>query len=678
MGDDGRQAVSRPDFQRVERTTEQVRRLPFLREVPAEVMTVEELKAWFDRYADARKAELAREDRLYHRLGILPPTLSTAEAYKGFLADFVGGIYDDGSERMVLVSDYAWWAKAQQEAIGALTGIDWAYEVFLVHELVHALQDQHFGLADQLRGGVYDDNDDAAFVRKTILETDANVAGMAHFFGMDLSRFAVRKAFFLYLRYNNLLSGPLMQALSGRTPSYFTKQGLSQYELGLSFVERKLDQGGQEELARSYLRVPGEKGALPESTEQMLWPKKMAGPTPDRPIALARLEAPPAALPGATPVSTNVWGALSFQHWLEGLVGPLEAAQVANGWGGDRYDLFDDGGSSVLLWRSVWDSEDDAKEALAAYARAVPRRYGERATGGLDGDVARFTVPAAPEETRKVRTLRDEVVHVERRGAQLLIVEGAGAEQVDALVAEGFAALVPVPRAEPDRARIAERAARLEEHLDKLGKPAPRPNLSERLFLPARLMALRTGAGLGVVEDPAGPWLFPIVDSELRWGMRPGLELSLPLALSTELVTFAGQTVVGVRPRWHWPASFDADLQLGQALPLGDDLLVAAQLGAQRVGLPESSRTLTAGALMRPFDALVLAPAAALLDDATGERRVFFGGALSRGFAAQPLVEVEVLDGLFVYESTLLAFDLKERGLRFAAHTHVFGALLYF
>ncbi|MCC7108563.1 MAG: hypothetical protein IT382_04705, partial [Deltaproteobacteria bacterium] len=233
MGDDGRQAVSRPDFQRVERTTEQVRRLPFRREVPAEVMTVEELKAWFDRYADARKAELAKEDRLYHRLGILPPTLSTAEAYKGFLADFVGGIYDDGAERMVLVSDYAWWAKAQQEAIGALTGIDWAYEVFLVHELVHALQDQHFGLADQLRGGVYDDNDDAAFVRKTILETDANVAGMAHFFGMDLSRFAVRKAFFLYLRYNNLLSGPLMQALSGKTPSYFKKQGLSQYELGL-------------------------------------------------------------------------------------------------------------------------------------------------------------------------------------------------------------------------------------------------------------------------------------------------------------------------------------------------------------------------------------------------------------------------------------------------------------
>lgn len=679
QGDGGKAVASRPAFERVERTTEALRRLPFSSEVPADVMTVAELKAWFDRYAEARKTELAKEDRLYHRLGILPPTLSTAEAYKGFLADFVGGVYDDGAKRMVLVSDYAWWAKAQQDAIGAVTGIDWAYEVFLVHELVHALQDQHFDLAEQLTGGVYDDNDDAAFVRKTILETDANVVGMAHFLGMDLSRLAVRKAFFLFLRYNNLINGPLMQLLAGRTPSYFAKQGFSQYELGLSFVEGKLDRGGQEELSRAYLRVPGEAGALPESTEQLLWPKKLARASLDRPIVLARLSAPPASTPGATAISSNVFGALSFKHWLESLLGGLEADLVADGWGGDRYDLFDEEGSALLLWRTTWDSEDDARQFADAYVRAVPRRYGERA-GARQGqdDVARFVVPAAPDENKKVRTIREEVVHVERRGKHVLVIEGAREEHVEALVAEGFAALVAVPRAESDRARIADKARGLERHLERLPPTRPRPDLPERLFLPARLMAFRTGAGLGVVEDASGPMLFPVADSELRWGFRPGFELALPLALSTELRSPVGQTVLGLRPRWHPPLVLETDVQLGHALSFGDDLLVAAQLGAQRVGLAQTTRSAAAGALLRPFAQLVLAPGAALVDGGAAGRRVFFGGALTRGFGAQPLVEVEIVEGLFLYETSLVGFDLKERGLRLAVQTHVLGALLYF
>ncbi|MCC7072466.1 MAG: hypothetical protein IT383_14150 [Deltaproteobacteria bacterium] len=679
VGHDGKALVSRPAFDKVERSTEELRRLPFKDEVPAEAMTVAEVKAWFDRYAEARKLELAKEDRLYHRLGILPPTLSTAEAYKGFLADFVGGLYDDGAKRMVLVSDYAWWAKAQQDLVGALTGVDWAYEVFLAHELVHALQDQHFGLADQLRGGVYDDNDDAAFVRKTILETDANVAGMAHFFGMDLSRFAVRKAFFLFVRYNNLLNGPLLQLLAGKTPSYFSKQGFSQYELGLSFVERKLDKGGQEELSRAYLRVPGEPGALPESTEQLLWPKKQAAATLDRPVPIAPLLAPPTSVPGSSSISTNVFGALSLKHFLEPLLGALEADAVANGWGGDRYDLFDDEGATLMVWRTTWDSDEDAQQFVDAWTRSVPRRYGERAGAPqVEGARVRFTIPAAPKEARKVRTTRDELIHLERRGRDVLVLEGARAEHVDALVHEGFAALVPGPRAEPDRARIEAKARALEQQLGKLPPPRPRPNLAERLFLPARLMAFRTGAGLGVVHDEGGPLPFPVSDSELRWGMRPGVELALPLALSTSLTTPVGQTVLGLRPRWYPPLALEADVQLGHSLTLHDDLLLAAQLGLHSLGASDSSRSAATGALLRPFPQLVLAPGAALVDEGAAGRRVFLGGALTRGFGAQPLVELEVIDGLFVYESSLLGFDVRERGLRFVVQTHVAGVLLYF
>lgn len=671
---------------RVEQETAQRRRLPFMKHVPADVMTVQDLKGWFDRYADARKAELAKEDKFYHRTNILPPTTSTAEAYKGFISDFVGGVYDDSKARMILISDYAWWSKAQQDAIGAMTGIDWAYEVFLSHELVHALQDQHFDLSDMLRGGVYDDNDDAAFVRKTILETDANVVGMSHFLGMDLEQLATRKSFFLFLRYNNLLSGPLLLGLSGRTPSYFAKQSFAQYELGLSFIENKLDNGGMDALSRSYLLPPGTPGALPESSEQLLWPRKMRADTLDPPKPIARLTAAPDALPGSKLVITNVFGALSFRHWLERLRGPLEANAVADGWGGDRWDIVDDGEHSILLWRTTWDSEGDALEFVEAYERGVRVRYGERAVKRTadpkSGDGARttFDVPSAPAEDRFVRTHRDELVVIERRAKDVLIIEGVTPDRELALREEMWPLLRVVEKPPIDEAKLAAKAAALEKNIGGMAPNPERPGLLGRLFLPMRTMALRMGTGVGVdVDPPAGfSGIFPVTDSELRWGFRPGLELSLPFALSGEIMSPVGQTVAGVSMGALFPSP-TFGLHLGHAVPIGDDLALAVQLGADEVGNPTfSTRHVAAGALLRPAPFLVLAPGIARVDGGINGPSVILGSALRRGFAAAPLVEIEVVDGLAIYEASTFFLSASDKGLTLRAHTHAIGLLLYF
>ena len=110
-------------------------------------------------------------------------------------------------------------------------------------------------------------------VQKTVLESEANVMGMAHFTGMHLDDVATRKSFFAFLRYNNLFNAPILTALAGKTPSFFSKQTFAQYELGLDWVEARLDdgewklhvdgdgQGAQAELALAYARVPGTPGA---------------------------------------------------------------------------------------------------------------------------------------------------------------------------------------------------------------------------------------------------------------------------------------------------------------------------------------------------------------------------------------------------------------------------------
>ena len=93
--------------------------------------------------------------------------------------------------------------------------------------------------------------------------------------------------------------------------------------------------------------MPGEPGALPESTEQLLWPKKMAAATLDRPVPIAPLPAPPTSVPGSSSISTNVFGALSLKHFLEPLLGALEAAAILRYQSGLPYSTYNATGDSL-------------------------------------------------------------------------------------------------------------------------------------------------------------------------------------------------------------------------------------------------------------------------------------------------------------------------------------------
>ncbi len=689
-------AADAAQIKRVQEATAQRRHLPFLRDVPVDVMNAKQLRAWFGRYTQQHKGALAREDRFHHRMGILRPTVSTAEAFSGFLVDFVGGVYDDDEQRMILVSDYAWWSKLQQDIAGYVTGEDWAYRLFLTHELTHALQDQHFGLGDMLKGGVYDKNDDAAFVRKTLLESEANVMGMSDFLGMDLDQLATRKLFFLFLRYNNLLNGPVLALLSGDAPSFFAKQTFSQYELGLSYVEHRLDDGGPNALSRSYLKRPGDVGAMPESTEQLLWPRKSRPATLDPPIHFAPLLALPDAVGALVPSHSNVFGALAFKHWGEGFVSRWDASAVADGWGGDRYDVVMDGDSPVLLWRTSWDTERDATEALALFEASAHVRYGERLHAIVDSPTRyRAQITAAPQEKLLVRSLRDEVVWLERRGKDLVIVDGATVGTAQLLMDALWQQMTPVARAPLNDAVLAQKNRALNDAIADTLARDERPGLLGRFFLPARTMALRVGAGVNIdrallsdteaLVRPIDAAITPVTDVEMRWGFRQHFELSSPLGLSVSVPTPFGLTVAGASASGFAPLpSFT--LAAMHLLPLGSALVLAAQaqLRTKPFGPSEPVQTRWAlGASLQPVSWLVLSPGVAVttqraLLQGAPDGAVILGAALSRGFMPAPLVEIEVVDGLYVYESTALLLKRTPGGVAWVGDSHVLGLAIYF
>jgi len=698
---------------RAKARTEQARGLPFRRDVPLEVLTVAELETWLNRYYDGYQVSLARQDRFFHKLGIMAPTRDTASVWKGFVGGFAGGIYDDnrpgpdgGHGTMLLISDYAWWARVQLDLFGLITGVDYAYEVFLVHELTHALQDQHLQLGRLLEGG---DDDDKRMVRKAIIESEANVIGMAHFAGIDLTRAAPRTGFFLFQRYNNLLNGPTMAALSGRTPSFFARQGFSQYELGLGFVEERLNAGDWrrfsgdpdsnplDELSRDAVRVPGTEGAYPESTEQLLFPWKR-GAKPDRPVAIAPLplDAVPDAVPdaavgetpppaperrfqGLTVLDSGVFGALALKHWIEG---PLQvgAEPVVDGWGGDRYELLtDDDDETLLFWRLLGDSDDDAEQIRRALVDRLRAAHGpaERLALVVDDDTVFSAVVApAPEERRFIRTMRPEHLRVERRGRAVVVVLGLKASTPLGHIVDGlFALCVPGEASAVDDARRQEAARELDKTLQATlaTRPAPTaPSLHGQLVLPARTMALRLGAQARttVTTDattnsnrPDATIVIPEV--EARWGVRPFLELSVPLAATvhTELGPFMVAT--GVQPRatpilspleapWSARAIVTASWAVGD-LGAALQLESAPQAFLDAVDTGTTDVAARAGVIMRPLPWLLLQPAIEIGESARSlgpdagpleTDTVRLGGVLQRGFVDAPLVEVDIVAGL--------------------------------
>ncbi len=721
----GAVVVNEDVVKRAKARTEQARALPFRRDVPLEVLTVAELETWLNRYYDGYQVSLARQDRFFHKLGIMAPTRDTASVWKGFVGGFAGGIYDDsrpgpdgGRGTMLLISDYAWWAKVQLDLFGLITGVDYAYEVFLVHELTHALQDQHLQLGRLLEGG---DDDDKRMVRKAIIESEANVIGMAHFAGVDLSQAAPRTGFFLFQRYNNLLNGPTMAALSGRTPSFFARQGFSQYELGLGFVEERLNAGDWQrfngdgdsnpldELSRAAVRVPGTDGAYPESTEQLLFPWKR-GANPDRPVAIAPL--PPDEVPDAVPdedateaaaapvrrfrgltvLDSGVFGALALKHWIEG---PLQvgAEPVVDGWGGDRYELLvDDDDETLLFWRLLGDSDDDAGQIRRALVDRLRAAHGPavRLAVARDDDIAFSAVVApAPDERRFIRTTRPEHLSIERRGRAVVVILGLKASApLGPMVDDLFALCVPGQASADDDARRRQVAEDLEATLQETLSTRRAPtaaSLHGQLVLPARTMALRLGAqartGVAEADDGRPDTTIVVPEVEARWGVRPFLELSVPLAATVHADMGPFMVATGIQPRampifapleapWSARAVLTASWAVG-------DLGAAFQFESAPQGFLDAVDAGTAdvaaraGVIMRPVPWLVLQPAvevgesARSLGGGAGPLRadtLRLGGVLQRGFVDAPLAEVDIVAGLRLTMSGSVSYNIAPVG----------------
>jgi hypothetical protein len=336
------------DMNAIEEYTGELRSLeqfePLVRQFPTRQEVIDYLQATFD--TDLPEDIADREKQFYVAFDLLPENIDLRNLYLELLSSQVAGFYDPETKEMnvVMISD-----EAPSDNLPLMEQIVYS------HEYTHALQDQHFDLRE-----LGFDNElalsepDRLLAIQALIEGDATVV-------MSLYTQAVaaeNPLAALQLLAQGLQAGNLF--LPEDTPPILTQELLFPYNNGAEFVLALFRDGGWERVNQAYTD-------LPESSEQILHPERYLDGDVPQEVSLEPAE----TVLGEdwTLLLDRTMGEFYLREYLATQLTRQEARDAAEGWGGDRYHIYQNDTTGELAWvmNLAWDSSDDASEFAEAY-----------------------------------------------------------------------------------------------------------------------------------------------------------------------------------------------------------------------------------------------------------------------------------------------------------------------
>ena len=350
--------------QEIEQRTSELRGLQFKRPVNYKMIDRAELREFLikkvkEQYTDQ---EIRDYGRSLATLGLVPEGTDLMGAMISLYDEQVGAFYLPEERSLYTFKDQSW-----------TSGLD---KMLLSHELTHALQDQNFDLTRFPLN--VKDNDDLALASAALMEGDATVL---------MTRFYAENADPAHM------IGDVTALLGQNTaklqaaPPYLRDMLLFPYVQGQEFAMTLFSAGGTDALNDAF-RHP------PVSTQQILHPEEFLHDrrNPES-LTLPRLDSKDWRL-----IGNNVLGEFGIRSLLEQSLGLFEALQVAQGWNGDRYNVYERGtnGPTALVWITAWDNEQHAAAFEDAY-KGLARKRGVTARSNRDG--ARVTIRQSGDES---------------------------------------------------------------------------------------------------------------------------------------------------------------------------------------------------------------------------------------------------------------------------------------
>ncbi|MYF60561.1 MAG: hypothetical protein F4179_02615 [Gammaproteobacteria bacterium] len=284
-----------------------------------------------------QEGEVERIRDSYALLGLVPETLDLGGLFLALYTEQVAGFYDPDSVALYVRSGQ------DEETV----------ESVLVHELVHAAQDQFADLDALTERGRGNDRQIAA---QAAAEGHATLVmleyALAKRQGSEVDLVAIPN--FIDLM------GPSLAGAASSSPVLSTAPAIVRESLVFPYVQ------GTEYVRVLWQRRPGRPPPfgelLPHSTEQVLEPERAFGPEPDAPLNIELSGG------GASVTYTNSLGVAEIGILFEEVAGD---GRPIRGWEGDQFALVEGGdGSRGLVWWSVWEDEA-ARDAFVSRGQAV-------------------------------------------------------------------------------------------------------------------------------------------------------------------------------------------------------------------------------------------------------------------------------------------------------------------
>ena len=340
----------------VEANVSEVRGLELLEPLEPLLLTRDELRDRIQsEFAAETTPEEARQDVLeLSAFDFLGRDYDLYSAQVALQSEGILGFYDPETAEFVVVND------------GVL--LDPSAQWTHAHEVVHALQDQHYDL-DAL-------NDDS-------LDSEARAAVRA------LAEGEAELVQYLYLFENDFFSEQEVDAILNdpeRTDSGFLQEFppvlvndlAFPYTHGVEFVIDLYREGGFDAIDAAWANPP-------LSTEHILHPERYRAGDLPQVVALPSLTS--TLGPGWELIDEDVMGEFYLREYLDQQLPAALAARVAEGWGGDHYAVYWSEATEGLAMalRLVWDTPEDGQEFAGAYPDYPAALYDAAAETQPDG-----------------------------------------------------------------------------------------------------------------------------------------------------------------------------------------------------------------------------------------------------------------------------------------------------
>ena len=314
------------------------------------------------RYLRERVAEeysqemLQREGQVLRKLGLIPDSLDYTEFILKLLTEQVGGFYDPEKKVLYIAS----WLSAEEQ------------KPIMVHELTHALQDQHFNVMEILKEDRDLNQDDRVLAHQALFEGEGMVLMLQyileplnrHFSGLpDLADIMRKQMSTMQSQFEVFKSAPM----------FIQETLLFPYGYGASFLQRAWQRNPD------WASINEIYSDLPASTEQIIHPEKYFADRDDPKTVNAEADA---TLLGDNwnIAYKNVLGEFSLGILLNLHLTEERARKSAAGWGGDQLLLLEnESDQDAVLLTTVWDTADDADRFFAAMDEWFRRRYPDAA-----------------------------------------------------------------------------------------------------------------------------------------------------------------------------------------------------------------------------------------------------------------------------------------------------------